>query len=123
MGSLALEPDFVLEAPDIQRDYETHTAKRKLIPPVSEVIYDKRKRAKQFATPPKPVEIDRVKPHEFVDVKRNPNSLKYAETICKILRDLEQPNPPPSPLWIWYSKLDRQFIKAVTKLLDALYPF
>ena len=110
MGSLALEPDFVLEAPDIQRDYETHTAKRKLIEPVV-AAGEAMKRKPRANTSEK---LRRLHSDDIpVTIKEKPKSLTGDDWLCKII----------SPFFQQFAKFDKIFIGKLTKLMDALWPF
>jgi len=94
---VALEPDFALESPDIQKESEAYTPKRKLIEPVKPVIQEKRRsEARKLSQKHSPM-------------KENPGNLTGDLGVCR-----------PHPIGLAMMSLDRAAVKIIYGLMSLL---
>ena len=105
MPGIALEPEWILEPPDIPRDYEAVPAKLKLIPPAVPVVHDRRKQGQHLSNHPK-------KSDNLIYTKNNPPFLEPNSPFFKLMAALLNNG----------QAFEKKFYRTVTDFLNALCP-
>ncbi len=78
---VALEPDFILDFPEVPKDLEATPAKRKLIPPVTQTHLKREQIARNLHRKSSPsTDISTSS-----SIKEKPQSLTFEDIICKFM--------------------------------------